>query len=91
AELEKSRSEELLKTYSLWLADPADAREMVSEMRERHSQMLSRYEQIAAEMEQDGPLDPATPRFFNYATLRRGLSFERHAIAWCDWLLEALD
>jgi len=37
-----------------------------------------------------GPPEPATPEFFDYATLRRGLSFERHAIAWCDWLLDAL-
>jgi DNA-binding PadR family transcriptional regulator len=90
AELEEARSEELLKTYSLWLADPAAAREMVSGLRDRHREMLSRYERIAAEIEHDGPLEPATPRFFDYATLRRGLSFERHAIAWCDWLLGAL-
>ena len=90
AELEESRSEELLKTYSLWLADPPEAREMISALRERHREMLSRYEEIAAEIEDAGPLDPATPRFFDYATLRRGLSFERHAIAWCDWLLGAL-
>lgn len=90
AELEQSRSEELLKTYSLWLADPAGAREMISGLRDRHRELLSRYEQIEAEIERDGPLDPATPRFFDYATLRRGLSFERHAIAWCDWLLDAL-
>jgi hypothetical protein len=90
AELEQSRSEELLKTYSLWLADPAGAREMITELRERHCERLARYEAIAAEIERDGPLDPATPRFFDYATLRRGLSFERHAIDWCDWLLAAL-
>jgi len=90
AALEQSRSEELLKTYSLWLGDPVGAREMISGLRDRHHEMLSRYERIAAEIERGGPLDPATPRFFDYATLRRGLSFERHAIAWCDWLLDTL-
>jgi DNA-binding PadR family transcriptional regulator len=90
AELEQSRSEELLKTYSLWLADPPGAREMVAGLRDRHREMLARYERIASEIEQGGPPEPATPEFFDYATLRRGLSFERHAIAWCDWLLDAL-
>jgi DNA-binding PadR family transcriptional regulator len=90
AALEQSRSEELLKTYSLWLADPPGARKMISGLRDSHREMLSRYQQIATEIEQAGALDPATPRFFDYATLRRGLSFERHAIAWCDWLLDAL-
>jgi len=52
--------------------------------------VLARYEQLTAEIERDLTPDPATPQFCNYATLQRGLSFERHVIAWCDWLLGAL-
>jgi hypothetical protein len=39
----------------------------------------------------EGLEDPSTPAFSAFATLRRGLSFEDHAIDWCDWLLARLD
>jgi DNA-binding PadR family transcriptional regulator len=88
---ERSRNELLLKVYSLWLADPAAARAMIAAEREQHSAMLARYENLAAEVEQADLADMDAPLFFDYATLRRGLSFERHVIAWCDWLAAALD
>jgi hypothetical protein len=50
---------------------------------------LARYEQLATEIKH-GDLDPADPLFCDRATLRRGLSFERHVIGWCDWLIDAL-
>lgn len=87
---ERSRNELLLRVYSLWLADPAAARALITGERQQHSAMLARYEQLAAEIERDLTPDPATPLFCNYATLQRGLSFERHVISWCDWLLGAL-
>lgn len=86
---ERSRSEFLLKVYSLWLADPAAARALVAGERQEHRAMLAHYEELATETE-SGHLDPADPLFSNRATLRRGLSFERHVVAWCDWLLDAL-
>ncbi|HEX4656814.1 MAG TPA: PadR family transcriptional regulator [Streptosporangiaceae bacterium] len=86
---ERSRSEFLLKVYSLWLAEPTAARALVAGERQEHRAMLTRYEQLATETER-GRLDPADPLFCDRATLRRGLSFERHVIAWCDWLLDAL-
>lgn len=88
---EHSRNELLLKVYSLWLADPAAARALITAEREEHSAMLARYESLAAETERGDPADLAPSAFFDYATLRRGLSFERHVLAWCDWLLAALD
>ena len=87
------RDEFLLKIYSLWLVDPARARELISAQRTAHQAQLEHYEQIAREVESeqaDKLGDPATPEFSSYATLRRGLSFERHARDWCDWLLGAL-
>lgn len=87
---ERSRNELLLKVYSLWLANPTAARALIASERQGHRAMLARYEQLATETERSGPLDPATPLFCDRATLRRGLSFERHVIAWCDWLLDAL-
>lgn len=86
---ERSRNEFLLKVYSLWLADPAAARALVAGERQEHRAMLARYEQLATEIEH-GDLDPADPLFCDRATLRRGLSFERHVTAWCDWLIDVL-
>lgn len=88
---ELSRNELLLKVYSLWLADPAAARALITAEREQHSAMLARYENLAAKNEHTDPADLPAPLFFDYATLRRGLSFERHVLAWCDWLIATLD
>lgn len=88
---ERSRNELLLKVYSLWLADPSAARALIASERQQHRGVLTRYEQLAAETERElSPGPAATPMFCDYATLQRGLSFERHVIAWCDWLLDAL-
>ncbi len=88
---ERSRNELLLKVYSMWLADPAAARALIAAERDQHSAMLSRYEKLAAEIERTDLADLAAPLFFDYATLRRGLSFERHVIGWCDWVAAVLD
>ncbi|MEP7020863.1 MAG: PadR family transcriptional regulator [Pseudonocardiales bacterium] len=88
------RDEFLLKIYSLWTAEPARARDLVTKQREQHHEMLARYQEMEQEFVRDAPsemADPSTRQFSAYATLRRGLSFERHAIAWCDWLVEQLD
>lgn len=88
-----SRDEFLLKIYSLWLVEPDQARALVEERRTAHQAQLDHYQQIAHDVEtrQAARLqDPSTPEFSAYATLRRGLSFERHARDWCQWLLDAL-
>jgi DNA-binding PadR family transcriptional regulator len=85
-----ARDEFMLKIYSLWLVDPARARELISTQRAEHQAQLEHYEQIAREVESEQAerlRDPTTPEFSSYATLRRGMSFERHARDWCDWLL----
>lgn len=87
------RDEFLLKVYSLWTADPAGALTMIESRRETHRTALARYEEIEESIRAHtdvAALDPCDPAFGNYATLRAGLSYERHALGWCDWLLEAL-
>lgn len=88
-----NRDELMLKVYSLWAADSMGARAMVVAQREADAAMLAHYQEMECSMQRDhGRLlsDPTTPEFSSYATLRRGLSFEAHAVAWCDWLLDAL-
>ncbi len=88
------RDEFMLKIYSIWLADPQQALALVRTHEGYHAERLARYQAIEAEMERDWP--PAarrldSPKFAAYATLRRGLEYERGYAAWCRWLAEALE
>ncbi len=88
-----NRDELMLKVYSLWTADPQRARAMVAAQREADEATLRHYEEMERAMHREHPAalaNPATPEFSSYATLRRGLSYQAHAIAWCDWLLSEL-
>lgn len=84
------QDEFMLRIYSLWTGDPAAAVAMLRERRQHHEERLAEYERILAEI---GPLpDPAVvdETFCTVATLRRGVSFERHARDWCQDLLDSL-
>lgn len=88
------RDEFLVKVYSLWTADPAAARAMVLALRTHDAARLDFYRAEEREMRErwaEELDDPAAAAFSAYATLRRGISFEQHAIDWCDWLLDRLD
>jgi DNA-binding PadR family transcriptional regulator len=87
------RDEFLLKVYSLWLVEPARARTLIVEQLARHEAQLAHYEQLERDMRDEFGTtlsDPTTSQFSSYATLRRGLSFERHARDWCAWLADQL-
>jgi DNA-binding PadR family transcriptional regulator len=88
------RDELMLKIYALWTAPSADARALVEAQRAAHAARLARYEQHDAQFRRDHAAaiaDPSTPQFCGYATLQCGLSYERHRIGWCDWLLARLN
>jgi DNA-binding PadR family transcriptional regulator len=87
------RDELVLKAYSLWLADPQQAIELFRQHEQRHIQQRAEYEQLATWIqncwESDGRrLDSRW--FGSYATLQRGLGFEKEYIAWCHWVIETL-
>ena len=84
------RDEFIVRVWSMWLLEPESARSMVSSHRAQRRQRLEAYQLVEQEMLQDGAPEPTTPAFAGYAALRAGLSYERHRIAWCDWLLGAL-
>lgn len=89
----QSRDEFLLRVYSLWTVDPHQAATMVAGRRERYRAALGNYLDLERSMHDefgDALRDPGNPAFAAYATLRRGISFERHAIEWCDWLIKTL-
>ncbi len=83
------RDELMLRVYSLWLADPADAVAFVRDQEAVHRRRIAEYETHQADVEQHWAAeldDPRSPRFATYATLRRGLGYERELADWCAWL-----
>jgi DNA-binding PadR family transcriptional regulator len=90
---EPDRDELMLKVFALWTAPAAKARALIEEQRATHRERLARYEQMDAEFQESVArelADPSTPQFAAYATLQCGLSYERHRIRWCTWLLSRL-
>lgn len=84
------RDEFIIRVWSMWLLETESARSMVNSHRTQRRQRLEAYQLVEQEMLQDGAPEPNTPAFAAYAALRAGLSYERHRIAWCDWLLGGL-
>ncbi len=90
----KDRDEFMLKVYSIWLADPGQAADLIHAHEEHHARRLELYEAKRADMERAwGPelRRIMSPRFASYATLRRGIEYERGYVEWCRWLAGALD
>jgi DNA-binding PadR family transcriptional regulator len=88
------RDELVLKAFSLWLADPRAATALFREHERRHEAQLAHYREIEAGMVRstDGIMPPVdTPEFAAYATLQRGLGYEREYAAWCRWVADQLE
>lgn len=83
----------MLKVYSMWLASPEEAMLVIRASHAHHAERLARYEAIREQMERDWP--PSTrrfdsPKFAAFATLQRGIEYERGYVAWCQWMAETL-
>jgi DNA-binding PadR family transcriptional regulator len=88
-----ARDELVLKAYSLWLAEPGEALALFREQERRHEEKLLEYEDIRAWMEKEWGeevLRTDSPRFASYATLQRGIIYERGYAEWCRWVAERL-
>jgi DNA-binding PadR family transcriptional regulator len=85
----------MLQVYSLWLASPERALELVRASETWHAARLARYEDIRQRQQrEDGDLAGLrldSPRFASYATLQRGLEYERGYLAWLRWLAEVIE
>ena len=88
-----ARDELVLRAYSLWIADHGAAATLFREHERRHLAQLAQYQAIEARMKgmptQLLPL--SSQRFAAYATLQRGIGYEREYAAWCQWVAEQLE
>jgi DNA-binding PadR family transcriptional regulator len=87
------RDELLLKVYASWVARPSATLKLVQDAEAHHAGQLATYESRlrnarARGMQRSHPQEPA---FTDYATLRRGVSYERGRLAWCRWLIRRLE
>src|SRR5215216_2705386 len=77
-----TRDELTLKTYSVWLADKEEAAR------------LYREEELRAWMESEHGQElrsPDSPWFASYASLRRGIGYEKEYAEWCRWVADSLE
>ena len=88
-----TRDELTLKTYSVWLADKVKAAQLFREEKLRHEEQLAHYEELRAWMEgewRDELTSTNSPEFASYATLRRGIRYEREYAEWCRWMADSI-
>ena len=92
-EPEPSRNELLLKTYTIWLADPAKMLKLFRAQEDYHRSRLADYERILASQQQihPTPFQVHEPLFGDYATLQIGLRYEQAYVEWCHWMVEQLE
>jgi len=82
------RSEFLLRIFCFAQIGSPAARALVVAERDQHAKRLAQYEGFRAEYADEPAV--TEPRFGSFAALQAGLSYERHVVAYCDWLLERL-
>ena len=83
------RDELTLKAYSVWLADKGQVARLFREEGLRREEQLAHYEELRAWMEDEHETevrDPDSPWFASYATLRRGIGYEKEYAEWCRWM-----
>jgi len=88
------RDELTLKAYSVWLADKEEAARLFREEELRHEEQLAHYEELRTWMEEKWREDftsTDSPEFATYATLRRGIGYEREYAEWCRWMADFIE
>jgi PadR family transcriptional regulator AphA len=87
-----ARSELLLKTFAIWLADPEVAIGLFQRQEHVSKERLALFEQIRASIEAKyGGVPPSDePCFGDYATVSLGIASERASLMWCQWMKEQL-
>ncbi|HKW69318.1 MAG TPA: helix-turn-helix transcriptional regulator, partial [Candidatus Dormibacteraeota bacterium] len=85
-----ANDEFVIKAYALRRVPPGAAASLLREQLEAHEHRLAALEQLLEAMKARSSNHSAfdSPRFGEYAALRRAIGSEREQVAWCRWLLE---
>jgi DNA-binding PadR family transcriptional regulator len=87
---EKRRIELLLRTHSVWLADPAEAAAMYTRQAERAEADVARYEEVLQRFLARGAPDPRNPVFGSVSNLRYGIATQSAVASWCRSMAKQL-
>jgi DNA-binding PadR family transcriptional regulator len=88
------RDELTLKAYSVWLADKEKVARLFREEERLHGEQLAHYEELRTWMESEHETevrDPTSAWFASYATLRRGIGYEKEYAGWCRWVADSVE
>ena len=88
------RDEMMLKTFCAWLIEPHEAIALFRAQEAEHLARLAAYEAMLAELEEQSDVRERrvrTTAFSSYATLRRGVQYERGYAEWCRWMAEIME
>ena len=88
------RDEMMLKAFCAWLIEPGEAIALFRAREAEHLARLAAYEAMLAELEQHPDVRERrvrTTTFSSYATLRRGIQYERGYAEWCRWMAETME
>jgi DNA-binding PadR family transcriptional regulator len=88
------RDELTLKAYSVWLADKGHVARLFREEGRQREEQLAHYEALRAWMEDEHETEvrsPDSPWFAAYATLRRGIGYEKEYAVWCRWMADSVE
>ncbi|HKW73755.1 MAG TPA: PadR family transcriptional regulator [Candidatus Dormibacteraeota bacterium] len=85
-----ANDEFVIKAYALRRVPAPSAEALLWEQLQSHERRLAALEQLFAATKARMPSRAAfeSPRFGEYAALRRAIGFEREQAAWCRWLLD---
>ncbi len=88
------KDELVLKAYSVWLANPEKAARLFRDEELRHEEQLTRYKKTRKWMESEHGEEvecPDSPWFAGYASLRRGIGYEKEYAQWCRWVADSIE
>lgn len=87
-----NRDELLLRVYASWVTDRSVTVALLRDAEAQHAAQLRTYLARRAAAESRNTTErPGGAWFADYATLRRGIGFERGRLAWIRWLIGKLE
>ena len=87
------RDDMVLKAFVCWTANRQEAASLFAAQIAAHRERLEHYLMYWGRVQarHDDGIPPLTdPEFGSYATLKCGISYERHRIAWLEWMADTL-
>jgi DNA-binding PadR family transcriptional regulator len=88
----RRRDELMLRVFASYASSAEATLRFLRESEDHHRRQLATYlERMARVRERGGPAAVGTAQFADYATLRRGIGFERGRLAWVRWLIRTIE